>query len=195
MCLKPRQVEAKTYTHFSCFEWDFIFITQPAASHKRSSGKEGTSPSSCPGRPHRRRSGQAQSAEAGRLPGSICKEEAASGTHGERHRGPGSPNTCVGVSNLWGAPTQPFTRCKAHPSCPQRSMRHTRPRCRGPTGSRALRGEAQVRPQLPHLGQLPPSLQSSGLPSTRDALQTVHQHWFERGTSSHPLGAKPMMCW
>ena len=91
MCLKPRQVEDKMYTHFSCFEWDFIFITLPAVSHKRLSGKEGTSPSSCPSRPHRRRNGQTRSAEAGCLPGSVCKGEAASGTHGERCRGPASP--------------------------------------------------------------------------------------------------------
>ena len=128
MCLKPRQVENKTYTHFSCFEWDFIFITLPAVSHKHSSGKEGTSPSSCPSRPHRRRNGQTRSAEAGRLPGSVCKAEAASGTHGERCRGPASP-TCEEP------PHNPSLGPKFTPPAPKEACVTHNPGARGRRGA------------------------------------------------------------
>lgn len=153
-CVWLEQVEAKTYTHiFPVLEWDFMFITQPAASHKRSSGKEGTS-SSCPSRPHRRRSGQVRVQRLERLPGSSARKRRPLGPMRETPR----PLLRIPVSglNLWEPPHNPSLGPKAHPSCPQRGMRHTQPRCWGPWGQ-CPQQESPGGPSSHHLAPAPPS--------------------------------------
>lgn len=166
------------HTHFSCFEWDLCYHSRLQAINARQERRH--LPLQLPQQTHR--SEALTRSKCRRLDASQnVTRKAASGTHGEKRRGPASPchvgsPTCEELHNF-------FTRSSS-PLCPRKGASVHLAQVLGAAESSALSREARPRPGS-HTWANCTSL-SPQASQHKDPFQTVHQHWFEQVQLSHP---------